>query len=99
MQKDSRTPASAQLIIHCAMGAILGALLAVALIVTNRHIFQVIASSSSPSGSLALFVGFFSFVVGTGATISGFIFTAIEPSAFEAKQQTGRGLKRWRGPS
>jgi hypothetical protein len=28
---------------------------------------------------------FFSFVVGTGATISGFIFTAIELSALEAK--------------
>jgi hypothetical protein len=68
MQKDSRTPSSTQLIIHCAMGAILGALLALALIGTNGHILQLIASSSSPSLSMALFVGFFSFVVGTGAT-------------------------------
>lgn len=76
------------------MGAILGALLALALIGTNGHIFQLIASSSSPSLSMALFVGFFSFVVGTGATISGFIFTAIELNALEAKQQTERVNRR-----
>ncbi len=90
MQKDSRTPSPAQLIIHCAMGMILGALMALILIVTNRNIFQLIASSSSPSISMAMFVGFFSFVVGTGATMSGFIFTAIELGALEAKQQTKR---------
>jgi hypothetical protein len=39
---------------------------------------------------MAVFVGFFSFVVGTGATMSGFVFTAIELNALEAKQQTQR---------
>jgi Ni/Fe-hydrogenase subunit HybB-like protein len=94
MQKDSRTPSTTQLIIHGAMGAILGVLLALALIGTNGLIFQLIASSSSPSLSMALFVGFFSFVVGTGATISGFIFTATELNALEAKQQTERVNRR-----
>lgn len=70
------------------MGLTLGALFALVLIVTNQHIFELIASSSSPSGTMALFVGFFAFVIGTGATISGFIFSAIELNALEAKQQT-----------
>jgi hypothetical protein len=65
------------------MGAILGTLLA--LIITNPHIFQLIASSSLPSISMALFVGFFAFVVSTGATISGFILTAVELAALEGK--------------
>jgi NhaP-type Na+/H+ or K+/H+ antiporter len=94
MQKDSRAPISVQLIIHGAMGAILGALLGLALIITNRHIFQLIDSSSSPSISLALFVGFFAFVVSTGASISGFFFTAIELTALEAKQQNERVNKQ-----
>ncbi len=68
--------------------------MAVVLIVTNRDIFQVIASSSSPSVSMALLIGFFSFVVGTSATISGFIFTAVELNALEAKQQTERANRR-----
>ncbi len=94
MQKGSTTPTSAQMIIHCAMGLVLGALMGLVLIVTNQHIFALIATSSAPSGSMALFIGFFSFVVGTGATISGFIFTAIELNALEAKQQTERINKR-----
>jgi hypothetical protein len=94
MQKDSRTSASVQMIIHCGMGAILGALLGLALIATNPQIFQFIVSSSSPLMEMAVFVGFFSFVVGTGATMSGFVFTAIELNALEAKQQTERVKRR-----
>jgi NhaP-type Na+/H+ or K+/H+ antiporter len=89
MQKKSRTP-FAQMIIHCAMGAILGALLAIALMVANRHIFHFIASSSSPMTEMAFFVGFISFVFAIGATLSGFIFTAIEINALKAKQRTER---------
>jgi Ni/Fe-hydrogenase subunit HybB-like protein len=97
MQKKSTTPSARQVIIHSAMGTILGALLGISLILTNQLISQLIASSSSPSISLAVFIGFFSFVVGTGATISGFIFSAIELNALEAKQQTER-VSRRRGP-
>jgi predicted alpha/beta superfamily hydrolase len=90
MQKDSRTPTSIQMAIHCAMGVILGAILGLALILTNPQIFQFIVSSSSPLMNMAVFVGFFSFVVGTGATISGFIFTVIELNSLKVKQQTQR---------
>ena len=93
MQKKSRTP-FVQMMIHCAMGAILGALLALALMVANRHIFHFIASSSSPLTEMAFFVGFISFVFAIGATLSGFIFTAIELNAVEAKQRTERFNRR-----
>ena len=96
MQKESRTPTSVQMINHCGMGAILGVLLGLGLIVTDKNIFQFIVSSSSPLMEMAVFVGFFSFVIGIGATLSGFIFTAIELNALGAKQQTER-VKRQRG--
>jgi type IV secretory pathway TrbL component len=77
------------------MGAILGVLLGLALIVTDKSIFQFIVSSSSPLLNMAMFVGFFSFVVGTGATISGFIFTALELNTLEAKPKR---VDQRRGP-
>jgi hypothetical protein len=65
-----------------------------ALILIDQNIFQFIVSSSSPLMNVAVFVGFFSFVVGTGATMSGFIFTAIELNSLKAKQQTIRVSQR-----
>lgn len=97
MQKDSRTPTPVQLIVHCGMGAVLGSLLGFALIFTNKNIFQFIATSQSPLMEMAVFVGFFSFVIGMGAAITGFFFTAIELSSLEAKLQTKRVNQR-RGP-
>jgi NhaP-type Na+/H+ or K+/H+ antiporter len=97
MQKDSRSPTSIQLVIHCAMGVILGAILGLALILIDQNIFQFIVSSSSPLMNTAVFVGFFCFLVGTGATMSGFVFTAIELNSLEVKQQTQR-INQRRGP-
>ena len=97
MQKDSRTAIAVQMIIHCGMGVLLGSLLASALILTDKNILQLIVSSSSPLTETAVFVGFFSFVIGMGAAITGFFFTVIELSSLEAKQQTKR-VNQWRGP-
>lgn len=85
------------MIIHWGMGAILGSLLGLALILADKNIFQFIATSQSPLMETAVFVCFFSFVVGMGAAITGFFFTAIELNALEAKQQAKR-VNRWRGP-
>lgn len=90
MRKDSITPSFRQLIIHFGTGAFLGALLAFALIVMERSTFQVIASSSSPVSSAAIFVGTISFAIGLGATLSGYFFTAIELTALAAKQRNDR---------
>jgi hypothetical protein len=56
----------AHLITHFGMGTILGALFALALVISNRQLSHLIASASSPSTSMALFVGFFSFVFAVG---------------------------------
>jgi NhaP-type Na+/H+ or K+/H+ antiporter len=78
MHKDRRTPSFRQLIVHTTMGAVLGALLALALIVTSRHLFELIAHSPSPTSFLALIMGVFSFLIAAGATLSGLIFTTME---------------------
>jgi NhaP-type Na+/H+ or K+/H+ antiporter len=95
--KDSRTPTSIQLVIHCGMGLMLGAIFGLALILTDQNIFQFIVSSSSPLMNMTIFIGFFSFVVGMGATMSGFIFTAIELNSLKVKEQTQR-INQRRGP-
>jgi hypothetical protein len=87
MQKDSRTPTSIQMVIHCGMGVILGALLGLAIIATNPQVFQFIVSSSSPLMNMAVFVSFFSFVVGTGAAMTGYVFTVIELDSLKVKHQ------------
>jgi len=48
MQKDPRIPSFGQVIIHTAMGAVLGGLLALALLVTDSDLFRLIAHSPSP---------------------------------------------------
>ena len=55
MHKDPRTPSFRQVIVHTAMDAVLGALLALALIDTNRHLFELsflIAAGATLSGLL-----------------------------------------------
>ncbi len=93
MQENSRIPTSVQLIIHSGMGAILGSLLGFALIFSDKNIFHFIATSSSPLMETAVFIGFLSFVMGIGATLTGFFFTAIELNAL-AKQEAKRVIQR-----
>jgi hypothetical protein len=85
MDEDPRTPSFRQVIVHTAMGAVLGALLALVLIVTNRHLFELIAHFPSPGFPLALLVGVSSFLIAAGATLSGLIFTTIEINSPPAK--------------
>jgi hypothetical protein len=87
MQKDPRIPSLRQVIVHTTMGAVLGALLALALIVTNRHLFELIAHSPSPRFFLALFMGISSSLIAAGATLSGIIFMTAEMNAPAAKQR------------
>jgi len=90
MQNDFRTPSFRQLIIHFGNGAFLGALLAFALIFTDGHTFHLIASSSTPVSSTAIFFGTISFAIGLGATLTGYIFTGNELTALEVKQRVDR---------
>jgi hypothetical protein len=94
MQKESRTPTSVQVIVHFGMGAVLGALLASAMILTHKDIFQSMASSSSSLMDMAFFVGVLSFAIGMGASMTGFGFTVIELEALEAKRQARFNQRR-----
>jgi hypothetical protein len=67
------------------MGAMLGALLALAAIVTNRHLLELIAHSPSPRFLIILLVGVCSFLIAAGATLSGLILTTIEINSPAAK--------------
>src|SRR5690349_19951656 len=87
MQKDPRIPSFGQVIIHTAMGAVLGGLLALALLVTDSDLFRVIAHSPSPGFDIALLMSVFSFLIAAGATFSGFIFTNIEINSQLAKRR------------
>ena len=78
MYKDQKTPSFRQVIVHTVMGAVLGALLALALIVTNRHLFELLAHFPSPGFPLAQLIGVSSFLIAAGATLSGLIFTTVE---------------------
>jgi hypothetical protein len=78
MQKDPRLPSFRQVIVHTAMGAVLGALLALALLATNRDLLKLIAHSPSPGFDVVLFMSVFSFLIAAGASFSGLILRALK---------------------
>jgi hypothetical protein len=69
------------------MGAVLGVLLAFALILTNRPLFELIADSPSPGFLMVVLMGVSSSLIAAGATLSGFIFTTIEINSPPAKHR------------
>jgi membrane protein implicated in regulation of membrane protease activity len=69
------------------MGAVLGALLALAAIVTNRHLFELITNSPSPRFLIALLMGVCAFLIAAGATLTGLVFTTNEINSPLAKQR------------
>lgn len=73
-----KNPSFRQVMVHTAMGAVLGALLALALIVTDSHLFELIAHFPSPGFPLVLLIGVSSFLIAAGATLTGLLFTTIE---------------------
>lgn len=81
MQKN---PSFRQLIVRTAMGAVLGAFLALALI-TNRQLFELIAQPS-PKFLIALLMG----------ALSGLIFTTIEINSPPAKRPAISALDKRR---
>ncbi len=58
-----------------------------AAIVTWIDQMPVRNGNQSPVSSAAVFIGTISFAIGLGATLSGYILTAIELTALEAKQR------------
>jgi hypothetical protein len=83
----NKEPSLGQLIVHTAMGAVLGVLLAFALILTNRQLFELIAHSPSPRFLMAVLLSISTSLIAAGATLSGFIFTIIEINSPPAKRR------------
>jgi hypothetical protein len=81
MKQHPTAPAARDLLVHLAIGVGLGLVLSLALIVGNGgHVFEMIVNSSAPKATMALFVGVTSSLMGVGATLSGFVFTAMDDS-------------------
>jgi hypothetical protein len=64
---------------HFAMGAGLGTVAALALVIGNTGALGDLLAAGSPSGiSIAEFVGAFAGMIAVGATLTGVIFSAME---------------------
>ena len=81
MRERSSTRLVGRLIGHSAMGAGLGLLLSLTLIVSGAgNVFEMIINSEEPKLTVAIFVGFFASIIAVGATLTGLILMAIEDS-------------------
>jgi hypothetical protein len=63
---------------HFAMGAVLGAALALLLIGTGAGAFATIAHGAGTGSTAAILVGTFAAIFAVGATLTGWMFLAIE---------------------
>jgi hypothetical protein len=62
-----------------ALGAGLGVLVAITLIVTDgKRVLDLIESASAPKTTTAILIGVFAAVFGVGATLTGLIFSAMD---------------------
>jgi hypothetical protein len=63
---------------HFVMGALLGALLALSLLATGTRLFAMIAHGAAPALTATVLVGTFAAMFAVGATLTGWIFLAME---------------------
>ena len=67
------------MLVHLGMGAGLGLFLSLSLILSDgMRVSEMIMNSSTPKTTMALFVALVSALIAVGASLSGFIFTAME---------------------
>jgi hypothetical protein len=78
MKRDGKAPLAVTLAGHFAMGAVLGAALALLLIGTGAGVFATIAHGAATGSTSAVLVGAFAAIFAVGATLTGWMFLAIE---------------------
>ena len=79
MDRKPDQPAFSQLVPHLAMGASLGAALAIALLFTGANrVGMMLMNAPEPLPAVLLFVGCISSMIAAGATITGLIFEQID---------------------
>jgi len=79
MRRKPDQPAFSQLIPHLAMGASLGAALAVALLFTGAsRVGMMLMNAPEAVPAMLLFIACFASMIAAGATITGLIFEQVE---------------------
>jgi hypothetical protein len=79
MPRGPKRPQLYGLISHLTMGAGLGVLLALLLLICDtRNVFGSIVNSGSPKLTLAIFFGTLTSLIAAGSTITGWIFNMME---------------------
>jgi hypothetical protein len=79
MDRKPDQPVFSQLVPHLAMGASLGAALAVALLFTGAsRIGTMLMNAPEPVPAMLLFIAGFAAMIATGATITGMIFEQVD---------------------
>jgi len=77
VQSRARNASFSDVCKHLAVGAGLGAVLALALIVGNKMVFSAVSNSTQPRPDVILLLYCIAFV-GVGSAISGFVLTSLE---------------------
>ena len=81
-----------QVAVHFAMGALIGTLGALFLVFSDAsRIHQLFGAAATPASTLAVFVGFCALLVANGATLTGFIFSAIDAERVAARRRPPHG--------
>jgi hypothetical protein len=78
MQTRSSRSLARHLIGHSAMGAGLGMLLALSLMVCEQHLYELIAASPAPTLTILVFAGTLTSLFTVGAGLSGLIFALLD---------------------
>jgi ABC-type multidrug transport system permease subunit len=77
-----------QIAVHFAMGALIGTLAALFLVFSDASsIHQLLRAHATPASSIAVFIAFCALTVANGASLTGFIFSAIEAEKVAARQR------------
>ena len=81
-----------QVAVHFAMGALLGTLGALFLVFSDASgIHQLFRADAAPASTIAVFIAFCALTVANGASLTGFIFTAMEAEKVAARRRPPHG--------
>ena len=77
-----------QVAVHFTMGALIGTLGALFLVFSDAsRIHQLFGAHATPTSTIAVFVGFCALMVANGASLTGFIFSAMDAERVAARRR------------
>jgi hypothetical protein len=77
-----------QIAVHFVMGALLGTLAAVYLVCSDASgIHQLFRADAAPVSTIAVFIAFCALTVANGASLTGFIFSAMDAERVAARRR------------